>query len=178
MKRLQRIHRVFILKGSNQTLQDYLRKQRMVLTISNDTNFVKTLIAARSTSRSFGRMVRKRARCLAADAAAEVTLNKVEDGFGCVMPECFQPDCMTVDRACDAEFTERMADILRSPSETTAGAFCFPFVLDMVRPEASFSANWSVDTAVFFGLVGWRVEFARRVVAMSVTRKALQRCSF
>jgi hypothetical protein len=112
---------------------------------------VKILAAARSTSTSFGRMSRKTARCLVADAAEAVIFDKLEDAF--IWVDRFHPDCTAVDRACDEELTERMADSRMSSSERATEAFCFPFALGMVRPVASWSANWSIEMAVFLGLI-------------------------
>ena len=99
-------------------------------------------------------MSRKTAKCLAAEAAEAVIFDKLKDGFNCVEAEDrFRPDCTADDRACDAEFTERIADNRRSSSERLGGteAFCFPFAFEMARVVESWSANWSVEITGFLG---------------------------
>ena len=103
------------------------------LTISNASNFPTILEAARSTSISPGHIVLNSCKSF---LAAEAVLAAEDDVFFVTGTsfEFFQPDCIMVDRLCDAALTARIVDTRVS-----------------IVSDASCVASLSVVAAIFDG---------------------------
>jgi len=108
------------------------------LTISNASNLLITLEAARSTSRLSEQIVRRHDKASFARATAANILPSVFDFVLPCSEFAFQPDCAIDDRVCRVEFTSSIADTLRSSGDSSF-ALCFPFALRVVGASLSFS---------------------------------------
>ena len=151
-----------------QTLNEH---QEFELTISNVTNLPKTLTAALSTSISCGHILRKTHKFSSAvkadDSALDsVVVEKLDRDF-------FQPERTTLESSCDAELTDRIAEIRRSSLDTASGAaFRFPLEPEMVNFVANASARASATCFPVFDTE--QLDDGRRRSFVAILRKSLR----
>lgn len=136
--------------------------------ISRVTNLPKTLTAALSTSISCKHILRKTHKFSSAVKADDSALDSVV--FEKLDKDFFQPERTTLESSCDAELTDRIAEIRRSSSVITSGAaFCFPLEPEMVNFVANASARSSATCFPAFDTE--RLDNGRRRSFVAIPRK-------
>ena len=139
--------------------------------MSRVTNLLKTLTAALSTSISCRHILRKTHKFSSAVKADDSALESV--GFEKLNRDFFQPERTMLESSCDAELTDRIAEMRRSSSDTTSGAvFRFPLEPEMVNFVANALARSSATCFPVFDTE--RLDNGRRRSFVAILRKSLR----